>query len=157
VDEKDIRILEMLERDARTPWRRIARELGVSEATVYLRMKKLVESGVVRGYTVRVDPASLGLRAQLFLLVRAEARGVEALRRLLREARYVAEAYEVSGNYHFLVRILAPSIEEASKAVEEIMGVDGVVEVATFTVLRTVKEPGGIVGDYARWTGASRP
>jgi len=154
LDEKDLRILEMLERDARTPWRRIARELGVSEATVYLRMRKLVESGVVKGYTVRVDPASLGLRAQLFLLVRAEARGVEALRSLLREARYVAEAYEVSGNYHFLVRVLAPSIEEASKAVEEIMGVEGVVEVATFTVLRTVKEPGGLVGDYARWTGA---
>ncbi len=152
VDEKDLRILEILEKDARAPWRRIAKELGVSEATVYLRIKKLTEAGILKGFTVKVDHAALGLPAAAFLLVRAEAKSIPRVRSQLTRVRYVSEVYEVSGQYHFLVKVTTPSLDDISRTSEEIMGLDGVVEVLTFTVLRVVKQGAGIVEDYIRWT-----
>ncbi len=151
LDDKDIAILEMLESDARIPWRRLARELGVSEATVYLRVKKLMENGVLRGFSARIDPARLGLSAIVFALVRAEAKSVPRVRSALSRLRYVAEAYEVSGNYHFLVKITAPDLSEASKVIDELMALEGVVEVSTFTVLRVARTQESVIRDYVEW------
>ena len=151
VDERDLEILERLEEDSRIPWRRLAKELGVSEATIYIRVRKLTEKGILRGYTIRVDPARLGLSVEMFALVRAEASSIPEIRRLLPRLKYVSEVYEVSGQYHFLVRIQAPSLDEASEAVDEIMGLPGVVEVSRFTVLRRVKSNTRIVREYREW------
>ncbi len=151
VDERDLELLSILEQDARKPWRRIARQMGVSEATVYLRVKKLEDEGVLRGYTIRVDPKSLGLDAILIILLRVEAKAINTIRDLLPRMRYVAEAYEITGHYHFLAKIMAPTYEEATKVVDELIEADGIVEVTSFTVMRTLKGPGSIVRDYMEW------
>lgn len=152
VDERDLALLKLLEDDSRLAWRRIARELGVSEATVYLRVKKLTQDGVIEGYTVKVNPERLGLSTTIFALVRIEARMVRDIRRRLSMLKYVSEAYEITGHYHFLVKITAPSFSEAARIIDELMNTDGVVEVSTFTALRKIRDGSRVVRDYIEWS-----
>jgi DNA-binding Lrp family transcriptional regulator len=60
IDGRDIRIIQALKEDARTSFRRIARELDVSPDTVIGRYRRMVAGGVIKGSTAVVDPKRLG-------------------------------------------------------------------------------------------------
>ena len=61
MDGLDRQILESLAADARTPYAQIAKTLGVATATVHQRVKRLRESGVIRGFRLELDWAAIGL------------------------------------------------------------------------------------------------
>ncbi len=57
----DIELLEILEKNARTPYTQIAKKLGVTESAIRKKIKKLEEKGVIRQYTIDIDTTKLGL------------------------------------------------------------------------------------------------
>ncbi|NPA76449.1 MAG: Lrp/AsnC family transcriptional regulator [Candidatus Diapherotrites archaeon] len=62
MSEKDIKIIEYLMKDARMPYTEIARRLGVTEAAVRKRVKKLEEEGIIRGYRAIIDAKRVGYK-----------------------------------------------------------------------------------------------
>jgi Lrp/AsnC family transcriptional regulator for asnA, asnC and gidA len=60
IDEKDLKIIDMLRENARIPLTEIALRLDVSESTIRKRIKALEKNGVITQYTVVVDPSKLG-------------------------------------------------------------------------------------------------
>ena len=65
LDEIDFKILEMLKRDARTPFTEVGRDLGISDATVHVRVNKMMDEGIIKRYTTVVDEeASDGLYSE---------------------------------------------------------------------------------------------
>ena len=56
LDDADRRLLAVLRKDARTPIARLAKSLGIARASVYARLRKLQQSGVIEGFTVRLSP-----------------------------------------------------------------------------------------------------
>ncbi|RLG25325.1 transcriptional regulator [Methanosarcinales archaeon] len=60
IDERDMKIIDILRENARTPHTEIAARLGVGESTIRNRVRALEESGVIKQYTVVTDPAKLG-------------------------------------------------------------------------------------------------
>ncbi|TIX99018.1 MAG: winged helix-turn-helix transcriptional regulator, partial [Mesorhizobium sp.] len=60
LDAADLKILRLLEKDARTSTAELARSVGLSAPSVAERIKRLQESGVIEAYTVRINPAALG-------------------------------------------------------------------------------------------------
>ncbi|MFP3312504.1 MAG: Lrp/AsnC family transcriptional regulator [Acidilobus sp.] len=154
VDERDLQLIKFLEEEGRMPWSEIASKMNVSEATVYLRVKRLLNEGVIRGFTVRTDPSKLGLDATAFLLVRVRADSITKAREMLRGLYFVIEAYETTGPYNFLVKVLAPSQRELSSAIEAIASTPGVVEVSSILALSEVKQTFSISSVYERWLNA---
>ncbi|MGC9072409.1 MAG: Lrp/AsnC family transcriptional regulator [Acidilobus sp.] len=152
VDERDVMLIRSLEADGRKPWRQVASELEVSEATVYLRVKRLVDEGVLKGFTARVDPAKLGLEATAFMLIKVRADSVTKVRDGIKSLPYVVEAHEVTGPHNFLVKVLAPSQREVSGAVEEIASMPGVLEVVSILSLGEIKSAEGLSGVYDYWS-----
>ncbi len=154
VDERDLELLGILENDSRLPWTRIARLMGVSEATVYLRVKKLEEKGILEGFSIIVNPSRLGLRIVLFLLLRVRAHYVNKIRNYLVENKYIAEAYETTGYYNFLVKILASQLDDAMKVVDEISSLKGVEEIESIVALREIKRVNKIVNEIVSGKGS---
>jgi len=72
VDDTDRRILEVLRVDARASVRDVAAQLHLSRANAYARVKRLQETGVIRGFTTVVDPAALGLGLPAYVHVRVK-------------------------------------------------------------------------------------
>ena len=70
VDDTDRRILEVLRTDARTSVRDVAAQLHLSRANAYARVRRLQDSGVIRGFTTVVEPALLGLGLPAYVHVR---------------------------------------------------------------------------------------
>ena len=60
LDETDRAILEVLLEDARTSQRALARKVGIAQGTVLNRLRRLEEMGVIKGYSVMLDPGAVG-------------------------------------------------------------------------------------------------
>jgi Lrp/AsnC family transcriptional regulator, leucine-responsive regulatory protein len=69
LDAKDLRILETLQKDARTPLSEIGRKVGLSQPAVAERVRRLEQAQVIEGYHARVNPAALGYHLQAFIRV----------------------------------------------------------------------------------------
>ncbi len=156
VDERDVQLIKSLEEDGRKPWRQIAADLDVSEATVYLRVKRLVEEGVLKGFTARVDPSKLGLAATAYMLLRVRADSTGKVREALKALPYVVEAHETTGPHNFLVKVLAPTQREVSKVVEDLASLPGVIEVVSIISLSEFKREGSLTEVYSYWAERSR-
>ncbi len=60
MDSKDMKILKILMENGRKPYTEIAKEIGTSEASVRKRVKKMEDEGIIRGYSVDVEPVKIG-------------------------------------------------------------------------------------------------
>ncbi len=140
LDERDKAILRIVQRDARTPFSRIARMLGVSEATVHLRIRRLREAGVIRGFHAILDPRRAGLGEEAYVFLRVEPAARRRVAEALRSIVGVYELYEVSGEYQFLAKIRAADKEGLASIVDSMGSVRGVASTKTVYVLRVFRE-----------------
>ncbi len=81
LDEVDERLVRALVADGRMSVSALAERAGVSRATAYARFDRLIESGVVGGFSARVDPVKAGLPLTALILVNVEQHAWQALRR----------------------------------------------------------------------------
>lgn len=140
LDETDRKILRELQRDARVSFKAIAREVGVSEATVFVRVKKLTQGGVLRGFKAIVEPRAVGKTLTAFILIRAQPKAYPAMLAALKKLEDVYEIYDVTGQYYTILKARTTDTDELSKIIDEIGSVEGVAGTETMIVFRTVKE-----------------
>ena len=70
MDAADLRLIDELRSDARQPLSRLAATLGLAASTVHARISRLVSRGVIRHFTIDVDPGALGYRTEALVSVR---------------------------------------------------------------------------------------
>ncbi len=145
LDETDRKILRALQGDARASFKNIGTSIGVSEATIFVRVKKLQEKGVLRGFKAVVDPISVGKTLTAIMLVRAQPRSLVGMLDALRKMEEIYEIYDVTGQYYSILKIRTDSTEHLSKIIDQIGLIEGVAGTETVIVLRTVKEESGVV------------
>src|ERR1044071_8239546 len=72
LDERDAKILEILQKDGRTTNVELARVVELTPSTTLERVRKLEERGLIKGYTALVDPHALDLGLVAFIFIRVE-------------------------------------------------------------------------------------
>lgn len=140
LDETDRKILSTLQKDARISFKKIAEETGVSEATVFVRVKKMQERGIIKSFMAVVDPRTVGKSLTAIVLVKAQPKGLTGLLDALRKLDDIYEVYDVTGQYYSILKIRTSGTEQLSKIIDEIGQIEGVAGTETVIVLRTVKE-----------------
>ncbi len=144
LDRTDLEILRRLQNEARVSFKRVADEIGVSEATVFVRVKKLQEHHVITGYRTIIDPKAVGKSVTAIILVRAMPRNFLGILDELKKIGDIYEIYDVTGQYSSILKIRVGSTDELSRLIDEVGNVEGVAGTETIIVLRTVKEEAGI-------------
>ncbi|MFI7067676.1 Lrp/AsnC family transcriptional regulator [Kribbella sp. NPDC050124] len=135
LDSIDLRLLDLLSRDARASQRRIARELGISPPTVGERIARLERDGVIRGYRAEVDWGALGFPMQAFASIVAASRQAHVLRALY-EIREVEQVSVVTGSMDLLARLrVRDSTHLRRVLLESIWEIPGVTRVETLISL----------------------
>jgi Lrp/AsnC family transcriptional regulator, leucine-responsive regulatory protein len=106
LDATDLRILEILQQDARTSNAEIARQIALAPSAVFQRIRKLEDTGVIIGYHARVDPLALELGLLAFVAVQTTegARAGETAA-LLANIPEVVEVHRVVGDDCFLLKV----------------------------------------------------
>jgi Lrp/AsnC family transcriptional regulator, regulator for asnA, asnC and gidA len=140
LDETDLKILRVLQKDARISFNRIAEETGVSEATIFVRVKKMQERGVIKSFMAVVDPTIVGKSLTAIMLVKAQPKGLPRLLDALKKLDDIYEIYDVTGQYYSILKIRTTGTDQLSKIIDEIGQIEGVAGTETVIVLRTVKE-----------------
>ena len=112
LDELDLRIVQLLLKDARTPAAQIAEQIGLSRPAVADRLDKLERHGVVRGTTAVIDPTALGLAITAFIAARgAHLTGASWKKfRDLMQREEVLEVHTVAGDDCYLMKVRTDSI-----------------------------------------------
>jgi Lrp/AsnC family transcriptional regulator, regulator for asnA, asnC and gidA len=144
LDDVDRKILRGLQKDARASFKKIAEDVGVSEATVFVRVKKLQDGGVLRGFKAIVDPRAVGKSLTAIVLVRANPKSLRGMLDALRRLDDIYEIYDVTGQYYSILKVRTGSTDELSRIIDEIGNVEGVAGTETIIVLRTVKEESSV-------------
>jgi Lrp/AsnC family transcriptional regulator, leucine-responsive regulatory protein len=143
-EDKDELILDKLRSDSSRPVSEIASEIEVPRTTVQERVKKLVQSGVIKKFTVQLDYSKLGLPVTAFILVSFLASsGVsqkEAAQKIA-EIPGIFEVHVISGDWDIIAKARASSIQEMGELVlDRIRNVKGVERTLTCTSFFAVKE-----------------
>lgn len=133
IDDLDEALLRRLKRDARASFVELAKDLGTSEGTVRARMKKLSDSGVIRGFTVRT--AGPGMKALVSVNVEANVR-TQTVSQAIAALEGVTDVWEVSGDEDILVRIDVSTTEELDDVVERIRNLGDVRHTNSRLILR---------------------
>lgn len=140
LDEIDKGLLRILQENAKTPYSKIARQLGISEATVHLRIKKLLKLGVIKRFQAIVDPEKVGKDVVAIVALTADPKKYESVLEKLKEIPNIYEIYDVTGEYYTILKIRVGSREELTRVLDEIGRIDGIESTRTMFVLRTIKE-----------------
>src|SRR5262245_25750870 len=107
LDEIDHRILTALQRDARASMSAVAREAHVSRASAYARVNRLVETGVIKGFSARVDPVKSGLHSSAYVTLAVEQGSWQELRDQLARIPEVEHIGLVGGEVDLLLLVRA--------------------------------------------------
>lgn len=140
LDERDKIIIEMLTKDARTPFTEIAKVLGISETAVRKRVKALEEAGVIKQYTVVVDPSKLGYNLVSITGVDTLPEKIFEVAQKLKEFDFVRTVYLTSGDHMIMAEIWARDGEDLSEIISSKIGkIEGVTKVCPAIILERLK------------------
>jgi len=146
IDEIDTRILTILHKNARTPNSEIARKIGMAPSAILERIRKLEEKGVIRGYTVSLDPAALDLATLAYILVRTRDGCWQGdTGEKLAAFPEVEEVHHIAGEDCFLIKVRAKDTNALGALLRDrFTEIDSIGATRTTIVLETVKEARGI-------------
>ena len=140
LDEVDRGIIERLMENARTTFADIGRALDVSDATVYNRVKRLTEMGVIRRFTIEVDEAAVGRRVSGFMLVNVRPGAVKEVSKQLTEIETVSEVHEVHGPEDLIVKVRAKNLSRLRPVILKVRGISDVVQTEFIPIFKTWKD-----------------
>ena len=144
MDDTDRKILRALQKDARASFKKIGEDVGVSEATVFVRVRKLRENGVLRGFKAVVDPRAVGKGLTAIMLVRANPKSLTGALDALKRLDDIYEIYDVTGQYYSILKVRTENTDSLGRIIDEIGTIEGIVGTETIVVLRTVKEESSV-------------
>lgn len=142
MDEVDRRIIELLAGDARLSYRDIAKRLGASHANVSTRIKRLEEGGIIRGYSVVVDPDAEGLYPLCLRISARSGHELSEIGRRVAEFPQVHVVMRVSGECELLALTLSADRQSALDLLAEINRIPGIEKAESHVVLESLKLSG---------------
>ena len=142
INGTDRKILEILQKNARTSNAEIARTVGLVPSAVFERIRKLEERGTVRGYHAGVDPKAVELGQLAFMFIRSNDRpGAAGTAAQLSEIPEILELHHVAGEDCFLAKVRVRDAEALGRLLRERLSrIETITSTRTTMVLETVKE-----------------
>lgn len=147
LDDFDRKIIAILRADGRITVTDLAQKVGLSKTPCQVRLKRLVDSGVIRGFTARVDSAMLGMDHVAFAEVKLSDTREEALREFnagVQRILEVEECHMIASSFDYLLKVRTADIRRYRMVLgEKISSLPHVASTSTFVAMETVKERGG--------------
>ena len=135
-DKIDEKIIESLRNDSRESFVDIGKKLKLSESAVRRRVKNLLDSGVIKKFTVEMGDSNT---TSAIVLISVESSiDTSKVSSKLTKLEGVRTVYEITGQYDITAIINGPSINEINLCIDELRKIPGVSDTNTVIILRTV-------------------
>jgi DNA-binding Lrp family transcriptional regulator len=149
LDEKDIAILALVQRDCKLTAREIARKIDSPITTVFAKIKRMEERGVIKEYRAVLDPKKLDCGTTAFILasvtygVRNEEKPFSQRERAAEIAKFpeVQEVHIITGDWDLLIKLRAEGVDTIGQfVIDKLRFVRGIEKTLTCMVFETCKE-----------------
>lgn len=120
LDDLDRRIIEILAGNARVSLKELAQSIGLSSPSASERLRRLEERGVIRAFTLEVDPQALGYSLQAIVRIRPLPGMLHSVAKLIEEIPEFTECDKVTGDDCFIGRLHLRSIEQLDQILDRI-------------------------------------
>ena len=138
IDQTDARILDALQEQGRMPFAELGRKIGLSQPAMSERVKRLEDSGVIAGYSVRLSRAALGLGLGAIIRLATDHSNIQRCMEKLRSMPSVVEVLRVTGEDCLYIRI-AVQDAGALEAVVDSLARYGLVKTSVILSEETMK------------------
>ena len=135
MDDIDREIIKILKNHGRATYGEIGKKVGLSEGAVRKRINELVDSGIIRRFTVKVGLTE-GAEAIILISLNPSFPTSESSDMLMKIPN-VENVYEVTGQYDIVAVVSAMNIAEVNECIEKIRRVEGVTNTNTMIILRS--------------------
>lgn len=149
LDDRDRRILTLLQEDSRISNADLAEAVGMSPSALWRRVRALEEAGVIERYGAVVNAKAMGLEFHAMVHVQLTRHEPEKLKGFIRAVEtntLVQECYATTGQSDYHLRVLAPDLEAYNRFLEDFLfRLPAVASAQTNVVLRTIKRDRPVV------------
>jgi len=148
LDKIDRKIIQLLQEDAKMSAKEISKTTGSPITTIYSRIKRLEETGVIKGYKAILDDKKLGFTSTAFVLATSDLSQVDlgknpeySIGTELGKFPQVQEVFIISGEWDYLIKLKEINTEAAGEfVIRQLSYVKGISKTLTCMVFRKVKE-----------------
>ena len=144
LDAIDLKILRLLQEDARLTTKRV----NLSTTPVFERLKRLEREGFIKKYVAVLDAEKLDLGFEVFCSVKLKQMTRDVAReftRVIRDIPQVAECYNISGEYDYLLKIRARNMKDYNDFIINVLGtIDAIGSIQSSFVMDEIKHSYGL-------------
>ena len=140
VDDIDRKIIRLLQEDSRKSFNKIADNLGIAVGTAYNRVKNLEDKGILKSYTIILDPTKLGYSLTALILIQADGRYLPEVENELAKLDEIISIYDITGDYDVAVVARFMNRAKLNNFIKSTLKMPHVTKTVTNVVLNVVKE-----------------
>ena len=141
IDEIDFKILEILQKEGRTKRNELAETVGLSLPAASERLKKLEDSGIIKGYYARLDHHLLGNDVTAFIITTVDSsRHFASFVEHVNNTQEIQECHAITGDGTHLIKLRTENTAGLERLLGKIQSWQGVTKTTTSVVLSTSKE-----------------
>ncbi len=153
LDAADLRILDLLQRDARLTVNEIAERIHLSPTPVWRRIQRLEEAGVIAARVALLDPAAVNAGVTVFVSVRTSqhnAAWYEKFSRAVAAIPEIVDLYRMSGDVDYLLRVVVPDIAGYDAVYRKLIQSVDLFDVSSSFAMEQIKFTTELPVNYAR-------
>ncbi|MEM2281033.1 MAG: Lrp/AsnC family transcriptional regulator [Candidatus Bathyarchaeia archaeon] len=140
MDEVDQKILKLLQEDARLPFLEIAQKLRLSESTIRKRVQSLKERGVIKRFTIEIDPAKISLNTVAIVGIDVDPPKLLEVAQKLCEFKEIRCVATSTGDHMIMTEIWTKDGRELTRLISEKIGpIEGVRKICPAIILEKLK------------------
>lgn len=156
LDEMDIKILALLQRDGTTAVADIGKEVGLSTTPCWRRIQKLEETGVIQRRVAVLDPVKVNAAVTVFVSIKTDQHSLEWLERFrsaVADMPEVVEFYRMSGEIDYLMRVVVPDIAAYDAFYKKLISRIEIAKVSSAFAMEQIKSTTELPLSFARRRG----
>jgi Lrp/AsnC family leucine-responsive transcriptional regulator len=136
IDENDLKIIEILTKNARSSLREIAAVVNLSPSSIRNRMERLVDIGVIKKYTLELDHRKLGFEVQVVTLITSKPGESNSIYRKLSKYSEISNVFRTPGPANFICMVQVKDISRLARFITgELEKLEGVERIETMFIL----------------------
>ena len=140
IDHIDLQIISLLQEDSRLSFNKIAHKLGISVGTALNRVKSLEDKGVLKGYTVLLDPNKVGYGLTAIILIQAEGKHLLDVENEVAKINNVISVYDITGDFDFIVIAKFKDRDSLNAFIKHLLTIPYIKRTVTNVALNVIKE-----------------
>lgn len=143
MDEKDLRIIEELQKDGSLSQRELADRVNLSQNACWRRLQSLRDSGVIEGTTVRVDREKLGLGLVVFMMVKTRHHSsdwLRSFRRAVLNVPDVVDFFRIGGDYDYMIKVITEDMKSYDQVYQRLISAVELDSVTSYFSMEAIAE-----------------